>query len=54
MTAATAVVDMCSGTGEFSAALQATLRTPTTLTSLSDANSRPRTPAQGGRGGPAG
>lgn len=42
MTATTAIVDMCSGTGEFSAALQATLQTPTTLTSLSDADSRSR------------
>nr|DAF98677.1 MAG TPA: DNA cytosine methyltransferase [Siphoviridae sp. ctgaU3] len=29
---------MCSGTGELSAALQSTLRTPTALTSLSDAD----------------
>ena len=37
MAAATAIADMCSGTGELSAALQATLQAPTTLTSLSDA-----------------
>lgn len=42
MTAATPIVDMCSGTGEFSAALQATLQTPTTLASLSDADSSSR------------
>lgn len=42
MTATTAIVDMCSGTGELSAALQATLQTPTTLASLSDADSGSR------------
>lgn len=34
--ATTALVDMCSGTGQLSAAMQATLQTATTLTSLSD------------------
>ena len=42
MSAATPIVDMCSGTGELSAALQATIRTPTVLTSLSDADPRSR------------
>ena len=39
MSAAIPVADMCSGTGELSAALQATLRAPTVLTSLSDTDS---------------
>lgn len=42
MTAVTPIADMCSGTGEFSVALRATLQTPTALTSLSDADSRAR------------
>lgn len=42
MTAATPVADMCSGTGELSAALRAALLTPTVLTSLSDIDSRSR------------
>lgn len=47
MTAVTPVADMCSGTGELSAALQATLQTPTVLTSLSDAASTSRTYLRG-------
>lgn len=47
MTAVTPIADMCSGTGELSVALQATLRTPTVLTSLSDAASRSRAYLQG-------
>ena len=35
------VVDMCSGTGELSAATQGTLLAPTGLASLSDSDSRP-------------
>lgn len=42
MNAAIPVADMCAGTGELSAALQATIRTATTLTSLSDADSGSR------------
>lgn len=42
MTAAIPIADMCSGTGELSAALQATIQTPTVLTSLSDADSSSR------------
>lgn len=37
MPSATPVADMCSGTGGLSTALRATLRTPATLASLSDA-----------------
>ena len=47
MNAATPVADMCSGTGELSAALQATIRSPTVLTSLSDADSSSRAYLQG-------
>lgn len=43
MSAAIPVADMCSGTGEFPAALQATIQATTVLTSLSDANSSSRT-----------
>lgn len=42
MTGATPIADMCSGTGELSAALQTTLQTPTALASLSDAASSSR------------
>lgn len=42
MSAAIPVADMCSGTGELSTALQATIQAATVLTSLSDANSRSR------------
>ena len=42
MNTATPVADMCSGTGELAVALQATIRTPTVLTSLSDADPRSR------------
>lgn len=42
MSAAIPVADMCSGTGELSAALQATIRAATVLTSLSDADSASR------------
>ena len=42
MSAAIPVADMCSGTGELSVALQATIRAATVLTSLSDADSRSR------------
>ena len=42
MSAAIPFVDMCSGTGELSAALQATIRAATTLTSLSDSDSSSR------------
>lgn len=42
MSAAIPVVDMCSGTGELSAALQATIRAATVLTSLSDTDSSSR------------
>lgn len=38
MSAAIPIADMCSGTGELSAALQATIRATTVLTSLSDAD----------------
>lgn len=38
MTAAIPVADMCSGTGELAAALQATIQDATVLTSLSDAD----------------
>ena len=41
------VADMCSGTGELSAALQATIQAPTVLTSLSDADSSSRAYLQG-------
>lgn len=47
MSAALPVADMCSGTGELSAALQATILTPTVLTSLSDTDSSSRTYLQG-------
>lgn len=47
MSAAIAVADMCSGTGELSAALQATIRAATVLTSLSDADSSSRAYLQG-------
>lgn len=47
MTAATPIADMCSGTGELSAALRTTLRTPTVLTSLSDADPGARTYLRG-------
>lgn len=42
MSTAIPVADMCSGTGELSAALQATLQAPTVLTSLSDADAGSR------------
>lgn len=42
MSVAIPVADMCSGTGEFSAALRATIRAATVLTSLSDADSSSR------------
>lgn len=42
MSTAIPVADMCSGTGELSAALRATIRAATVLTSLSDADSRSR------------
>ena len=51
MTAATPIADMRSGTEELSVALQATLRTPAVLTSLSDADSRSRAYLQGRAGG---
>lgn len=47
MSAAIPVADMCSGTGELSAALQATILAPTVLTSLSDADSSSRAYLQG-------
>lgn len=47
MSAAIPVADMCSGTGELSAALQATLQPTTVLTSLSDADSSSRAYLQG-------
>lgn len=47
MNAAIPVADMCSGTGELSAALQATIRASTVLTSLSDADSSSRAYLQG-------
>lgn len=47
MDTAIPVADMCSGTGELSAALQATIRTATVLTSLSDADSSSRAYLQG-------
>ena len=47
MSAAIPVADMCSGTGELSTALQATLQTATVLTSLSDADSSARAYLQG-------
>jgi DNA (cytosine-5)-methyltransferase 1 len=47
LSAAIPIADMCSGTGEFSAALQATILTPTVLTSLSDADSNSREYLQG-------
>ena len=42
MSVAIPVADMCSGTGELSAALRATIRAATALTSLSDADSSSR------------
>lgn len=42
MTAAIPVADMCSGTGELSVALQATIQAATVLTSLSDTDSSSR------------
>lgn len=47
MSAAIPVADMCSGTGELSAALQATIQATTVLTSLSDADSSSRAYLQG-------
>lgn len=43
MSAAIPVADMCSGTGERPAALQATIQAPTALTSLSDTDPGSRT-----------
>ena len=47
MSTAIPVVDMCSGTGEFSAALQTTIQAATVLVSLSDADSSSRAYLQG-------
>ena len=47
MSATIPVADMCSGTGELSAALRATILAPTVLTTLSDADTGSRAYLQG-------